>query len=359
MSKSRITAPVRLRMTALHALGHANSPAPQTRWSQPAHARAGEPPPVAAIAAPAPSAPNAPAAPTLAQGTGSDLMVSWTMPAIDSTHGAATGFNLQWSPSGAGTWTPIGAVSSPYDLSGLLSGAAIDVQVQAANAAGNSPWSGTSALTTAATGPNPPNTPAIVSVVAPADGTASHLVVTWNAPATDGSHGAATGYNLRYSPSGAGTWTAITGVTSPCTIAGLSGAAAIDVEMQATNAAASPSAWSATATATTWGATVAPGNWVPNTTQTHNTSVAPNGGANLTATPAPTAVSGAAFAWSTSASVVPTSGLISAGADGQNNGWGQWFNTPASAGTWYLWMLAQGSGSSTIGALVTSAITVT
>ena len=34
------------------------------------------------------------------------------------------------------------------------------------------------------------------------------------------------------------------------------------------------------------------------------------------------------------------------------------FNAPATAGTYYLWMLAQGSAGSTIGALVTSAITV-
>jgi hypothetical protein len=49
--------------------------------------------------------------------------------------------------------------------------------------------------------------------------------------------------------------------------------------------------------------------------------------------------------------------LIAAGADGQTNGWGQWFNAPAAPGTYYLWLLAQGT-SGTIGALVTSAITV-
>ena len=38
-------------------------------------------------------------------------------------------------------------------------------------------------------------------------------------------------------PAGAGTWTAVTGVTSPYTLTGLSGATAIDVEVQGTNAA--------------------------------------------------------------------------------------------------------------------------
>lgn len=127
--------------------------------------------------------------------------------------------------------------------------------------------------------------------------------------------------------------------------------------MQATNATGS-GAWSGITTATTWGATVAPSNWVGASTQTHATSVTPNGGVNLFAVAAPTAVTGASFAWSSSATVVPTTGLIVAGADGQTNGWGQWFDAPATAGTYYLWQLAQGA-SGTIGALVTSAITVT
>ncbi len=40
------------------------------------------------------------------------------------------------------------------------------------------------------------------------------------------------------------------------------------------------------------------------------------------------------------------------------NGYGQWFSTPAAAGTYYLWMLSQGAGGVTNGALVTSAIVV-
>ena len=306
-----------------------------------------------------PGAPNVPSAPSLAQDSGSGLNVTWAVPPTDAAHSAATAYNLQWSPSGAGTWTVVTGVTSPYDLSGLASNAAIDVEVQALNAAGASTWSATSTLTTGSAGALAPNAPAIASVAPPADGTASELAVAWTAPAVDGTHGAATGYNLRYSPSGAGTWTTVSGVTSPHVLSGLSGAAAIDVEVQGTNAAAIPGAWSATVTGTTWGVTIAPGNWVAASSQVHNTSVAPNGGANMTATPAPTAVSSTAFAWSTSATVVPTSGLIAAAANGQTNGWGQWFNAPATAGTYYLWMLAQSSGGATIGALASSAITVT
>jgi hypothetical protein len=345
-------------MTTVHALGNPGSPAPQTRWSHPGRARSAEPM-VPANITPTLFIPRTPNAVSLAQGTGSHLTVTWTAPAIDGSHSAATAFAQRSSPSGAGTWTVVSGVTSPYDLSGLSAGTAIDVQLQCSNTAGTSAWSATSTLTTAAAGPFAPNVPAITSVAPPSDGTNSKISVTWTAPAVDGTHGAATGYNVRSSPTGAGTWTAVTGVTSPYSLAGLTGAAAIDVEVQATNAAASPGAWSAVTTGTTWGATVVPGGWVAATTQVHSASVAPNGGAQLTATAAPTAVAGAAFAWSASNTTIPTSGLIAAGADGQTNGWGQWFNAPATVGTFYLWLLAQGSGGVTTGALVTGPITVT
>ena len=358
MPKSNPPPSVSKRMAAVHALGHPNSPLPQTRWARPGRGRGGEPAVAAAIGTPTPHPPNAPGAATLNQGSGSDLMVTWTAPAIDSTHNAATGFNLRSSPSGAGTWTVVSGVTSPYDLSGLADGTAIDVQLQSANAAGTSAWSATSTLTTATAGPYAPNAPAITRVAPPADGTNSKLTVTWTAPAVDGTHGAATGYNLRSSPSGAATWTTVSGVASPYTLTGLAGATAIDVEVQATNAAASPGAWSAVTAGTTWGCTVVWGTWQAGATQVHNTPVAPNTGVNITAVAAPTAVTGASFAWSAGNSTVPTTGLISTTTDGQPNGWGQWFAAPATTGTFYLWALPQGAGSATIGALVSSAITV-
>jgi titin len=294
----------------------------------------------------------------LSQGSGSDLMVIWTTPAIDGTHLAATGYNLRSSPSGTGTWTVVSGVSSPYNLSGLAVGAAIDAQLQAVNATGTSAWSAISTLTTASAGPFAPNAPAISSIAPPADGTNSKLTVNWPAPSVDGTHGAATGYNLRSSPSGAGTWTTVSGVTSPYTLTGLAGTTAIDVEVQATNAADSPGAWSAIRTGTTWGCSVVGGSWQAGAAQVHNSPVAPNTGVNMTAVAAPTTVSGASFAWSAGNSTVPITGLISTTADGQTNGWGQWFNAPATTGTFYLWALPQGAGGTTIGALVSSAITV-
>jgi hypothetical protein len=364
MPKANPPGPAIPRMTQVHALGHPTSPPPQTRWTQSTRVHAGLPPNAATVATPNPvgtgalTAPNTPAAPTLAHGTGSTLIVTWTVPAVDSTHGAASGFNVWSSPSGAGTWTTVSGVSSPYTLSGLTAGAAFDVQVQSSNAAGSSAWSATATLTTASVGTFAPNAPTIAGVAPPPDGTTNKLTISWAAPTIDGTHGAAAGFNLRSSPSGAGTWTTVNGVTSPFTLTGLSGAAATDVEVQGTNAAASPGAWSAVVTGQTWGATVAPGGWTAAAAQVHNVSVAPSGGVQATVAAAPTAVTGVAFAWSASNSNVPTTGLIAAGADGQTNGWGQWFTAPATTGTFYLWTLAQGGGSVATGALVTSAITV-
>jgi hypothetical protein len=303
--------------------------------------------------------PNAPSAPSLAHGSGSDLAVTWAAPAVDSAHDAATWFTLRFSPSGANAWTTASNVTSPYELTGLTAGAAYDVQVQGVDDAGAGAWSASGTLTTAtASGAAVPNAPSISSAAPPPDGTTSKLTVAWTAPTVDGTHSAATGYNLRYSPSGAGTWTTVSGINSRYSITGLSGAAAIDVQVQAINASANVSAWSSFATGTTWGVAVAPGNLAVATAQVHGANVAPSGGANITATPAPTAVAGAAFAWSASASVLPTANLIATAADGQTNGWGQYISAPATAGTYYLWMLAQNAGGTTIGALVSSAITV-
>lgn len=283
--------------------------------------------------------------------------MTWAAPAVDSTHSAAAWFNLRFSHAGANTWTTASNVTTPYELSGLTAGAAYDVQVQGVDDAGGGAWSASSTLTTAS-GVTVPNAPSISSAAPPPDGTTSKLTVAWTVPTVDGSHTAATGYNLRYSPSGAGTWTTVPGVSSPYSITGLPGAAPIDVEVQAINASANVSAWSSIATGATWGATVAPGNLTVAAAQVHGANVAPTGGANITATPAPTAVAGAAFAWSASPSAPPTTNLFAASSDGQTNGWGAYLSAPATAGTYYLWMLAQNAGGTAIGALVSSAITV-
>ena len=188
--------------------------------------------------------PNTPTGVSLAAGSGSSLIVTWVAPAGDSAHGVANSFNLRYSPAGAGTWNVVAGVTSPYTLSGLAAASAYDVQVESSNAAGVSAWSASGTATTAAAAPNVP------LGVSLAQGAGSDLTVTWVAPATDSTHGAATRYNLRSSPSGAGTWTVVSGATSPYDLSGLAFSAAIDVQVQSANVSGS-SAWSATSTLTT------------------------------------------------------------------------------------------------------------
>jgi hypothetical protein len=322
----------------------AANPAGQTAWSVSASITTG---------VPGPFAPQVPDAPKLNVGSGSGLVVTWVGPAIDTSHGAATSFNLRFRVSGMGSWVTVPGVVSPHILTGLGADLAYDVAIQAADIAGTSAWSEFSTATTATAAPN---APAMVSAAPPPDGTADKLTVTWSPASVDSNHGAAISYNIRNSPTGAGSWSTATGVTSPHVITGLLGATEIDVEVQAVNSGGA-SAWSAVTTGTTWGATVAPSNWGVAPTQTHSAIVMPNGGANMTAIAAPTAVTGAVLAWSTSALTIPITGLITAYGDGQANGWGMWFNNPDTPGTWYLWMLAR-NGSNIIGANVTGPITV-
>ena len=133
------------------------------------------------------------------------------------------------------------------------------------------------------------------------------------------------------------------GVTSPYLLDSLTGATAIDVEVQATNAAASPSGWSGITTGKTWGATVVPGAWTAASKQVHGTSVAPNGGVMMTVVAAPTVATGANFPSSLGNSTLPTAGLIATSSDGQPNGWAQYCHAPATASTYDLWMIVSRS----------------
>jgi hypothetical protein len=147
-------------MAAVHALGHPDSPAPKTAWrSKPSQGGGSTVQPVAS--APTVMSPNVPSTPVLAQGAGSNLIVSWTPPAVDQAHGAATGFALRHGSADSETWTIVQEVWNPYQLSDLPSAATIDVQLRATNAGGVSTWSGTASLTTGVTSTVPrPSLPA-------------------------------------------------------------------------------------------------------------------------------------------------------------------------------------------------------
>jgi hypothetical protein len=92
----------------------------------------------------------------------------------------------------------------------------------------------------AASPPGVPNRtlplPAAPNSLSLSRGSGSDLVASWSAPSVDATHGAVTSYSLRFSPSGAGTWTGAMGVTSPYTFSGLTVGAPYDVQIQSANA---------------------------------------------------------------------------------------------------------------------------
>jgi hypothetical protein len=97
--------------------------------------------------------PNAPAISSVApvnDGTVTKLAVTWSASATDSTHYAATSYNLRYSVHAANSWTTVSGVTSGTVVTGLTIGTSYDIEVQGANASTTSPrvWS---SATTAST----------------------------------------------------------------------------------------------------------------------------------------------------------------------------------------------------------------
>ena len=221
-----------------------------------------------------PDPPRLQSAPIPAAGTNTrQITMQWTAPASDL---AITSYSLRYRLSSTlHDWTTINSITATErQISALAANTTYEFQVRATSAAGNSPWSEDGNGTTAT----------FVAPAAPARPTASaqsrtEIAASWVAPTNNGGQ-APTSYDLRYR-TGSGTWTPITGVTSPHTITGLVQATAYQVQVRAINSGGT-SAWSPSATATT-NAPGAPG--AP--TSLAVAAVVPTGGANtrsLTAT---------------------------------------------------------------------------
>ena len=312
---------------------------------------------------------NAPNAPTsLAASAGSPaysaVALSWTASATDGTHDAAGSYTVSYRLNNTGSWTVAhsGVTGTGATVSGLSHDSLYGFAVDAVNSGGTDASPATTTLTTDYA---PPNAPSGVAVAPVPDGTTSKLSVTWTASAIDGTHDAATGYNLRYSVHSAGSWTTVSSVSSGAAITGLSAGTSYDVEVEGTNGSTtSPSSWSAATTASTYSLAVTFGNLAPTTPVSHSGSW-PSGGLNLVSGTTPPGGTVGYFAYSASTAPVPTSGLIgpvSGGTGGGSygaDGFGEYLSPPATAGTWYVFGILQNGSGTTIGALVSSAITVT
>ncbi|WP_420626091.1 fibronectin type III domain-containing protein [Candidatus Poriferisodalis sp.] len=189
---------------------------------------------------------TAPGAPAIDRVTPGDraLAVSWSSPADDGGS-AVTSYNARYIRSDAPNkadvyWTGRTVVwtagDREYTLDSLINGDAYDVQVQAVNAEGESPWS----ATVSGTPRTRPTAPAIDSVIH-GDRT---LTIDWSAPFDVGGS-AVTSYDVRHIPSDAPdkadtNWTVKARVWRSgdlkYTLRSLTNGVAYDVQVRAVNA---------------------------------------------------------------------------------------------------------------------------
>ncbi len=291
--------------------------------------------------------------------TASSVALSWTGP---GSGGAPASYAVSYRVTGAGTWSSVSASGTSATVTGLSASTQYDFEVAAVNSAGTGAASPIVNATTGAATAFPPNLPTAVTV---GSVTSSTVPITWTAPATDGSHGAATSYTVQWRQTGTSTWTQQSGVsTASYTIAGLIAATEYDLQVQAVNGAGS-SAFTATVNATTG---TASGNYAMGsgyqplgnaTSYAHSTDVTANVSDMTTAAGGShTAPANVYFGWSTSATQAPTSTADMSAAQGQfaNGGSNYWysFNVPAPAtpGSYYFWSVETDAGGNIVASVV-------
>ncbi len=103
------------------------------------------------------TAANAPNAVTgLAAGTvtANSVPLSWTAPAIEGSHNAATGYAVQYRINGSAVWVTVasGVSGTGYTVAGLIAGLTYQFNVVASNAGGSSPGAAVTVATGAAGG---------------------------------------------------------------------------------------------------------------------------------------------------------------------------------------------------------------
>ena len=156
-----------------------------------------------ASATSAAGAPTAPSAPTLTA-VNTALGVSWSAPTNDNGS-AVIDYDVRYcstSCDAAGSWTEWNAgntgTATSTTITVLTNGTSYRVQVRAANARGDGPWSASTTGTPATTAPAKNPTPTLVS------GNQS-LTATWTAPIDNGE--AILDYDVRWSSDNGANWT--------------------------------------------------------------------------------------------------------------------------------------------------------
>ena len=169
--------------------------------------------PVVALPGAIASAPTATASP-------GQIVLSWSAPA--SNGGAAiTDYTIEYSTDGGATWQTYAdgtSAATTATLTGLTSGASYTFKISATNSLG----SGTASTVSTAAVAQPATAPAAISqTTATAGSNPGEVVLTWTAPAANGS--AITDYLIEYSLDGGVTWVTFTDGTSTATSATITG----------------------------------------------------------------------------------------------------------------------------------------
>ena len=142
--------------------------------------------------------PSKPEVPTLTPGN-TQLTVAWTAPAANGA--SISDYDVQYKLSSTNSWTEwqpsVTSTTLSATITGLANGQSYQVQVRAANSAGNSLWSDSASgipTPTPAAAPAAPTAPTALTLT-PGDG---QIQVSWNAPSDNGG-AAITEYQVRVS----------------------------------------------------------------------------------------------------------------------------------------------------------------
>jgi hypothetical protein len=264
----------------------------------------------------------------------SSVSVSWSAP---TSGGAVSAYSVDYRVSGTTPWTLAGqtGVATNFAVGGLKPATSYDFSIYAANAIGNGPVSSVLTVTTltAAVLPGAPTSVTISGI------TTASMQCAWAAPTVTGG---TLVYTAQYRVTGQSAWnSAATGLsTTSYTFSNLLADASYDIQIVASNSAGSgpPSTLISAETAQTSGL-VTSITWqlTPSGSYVHGVGWI---GVNALVIPATAPIQ---FGFSTSATVPPTSWTAAALVN--NNLWGQYVQTPATAGTWHAW--AEGTDGTT------------
>lgn len=165
--------------------------------------------------------------------SGTLLISAVTAPAANDT--SITGYNVQTSDNSGSTWSSatLYAVTSTYDISGLVNGTSYFVRMAAVNRIGTGPYSASKSATPRTV----PDAPTGVTVT---PGATTVLSIAWTAPTSNGGNAlTATPYKIERSLDGVSSWTVLTSAqaTSPYNSTGLTNGTLYYYRVSATNAA--------------------------------------------------------------------------------------------------------------------------